>query len=69
MTKKKTGVETLYLILKCKEKGKLKANPKETTLQPKQRRRRRPRERETHTLGLGKRKMEEVTNDLTDRHY
>ena len=51
-----------------KEKGKLKANPKEATLQPKQRRLRRPRERETHTLGLalGKRKMEGVTKDLTD---
>ena len=49
-----------------KEERTPKTNPKETTVQPKQRRRSRPSGRETHTFGLGKTEMEGVTNDLTN---
>ena len=45
---KKTAVQPPKVIEGGKEEWTLKTNPKETTLQPKQRRPSRPRERETH---------------------
>ena len=45
---KKTAVQPPKVIERGKEEWTLKTNPKETTVQPKQRRPSRPRERETH---------------------
>ena len=63
---KKTAVQTTKATEGGKEEGTPKTNPKETTVQPKQRRTSRPSGRETHTFGLGKTEMEGVTNDLTN---